>query len=182
MTDTTTPAGDDVLNLQLLQAQLADAQAEVEALKKQLAENEPGALKELAARAQADLQNARDRLEREAQEMRQFAASGVLVKLLPVIDNFRLAFEHLPSELAGHEWVKGISAIEGEFMKILTDLGVEVIAQTSVPVDTARHDVLQAMPGPEGQVLQVLSAGYALHGRVLRPAKVMVGSGEQQAA
>ena len=42
----------------------------------------------------------------------------------------------------------------------------------------AKHEVLTVGPGGEGKILEVLEDGYELHGRVIRPAKVRVGSGE----
>jgi len=57
-------------------------------------------LKELAARAQADLQNAKDRMQREGEEIRKYALENTLLSLLPTIDNFQRAFDHLPEELA----------------------------------------------------------------------------------
>ena len=71
---------------------------------------------ELAGRAQADLQNAKDRMQKEGEELRKFALENTLLLLLPTIDNFQRAFEHLPEDLEGNEWVGGVIAIEKDLM------------------------------------------------------------------
>lgn len=134
-------------------------------------------LKDMAARAQADLQNAKMRMEKEAQEIRSFAMQGLIEKLLPTIDNFQRAFDHLPEELAGHDWVKGLQATEQQLMRDLESVGLKKIEAAGMPVDTQRHEVLQAAEGDADTVVQVLENGYELHGKVIRPAKVVVGNG-----
>ncbi|MFA7682232.1 MAG: nucleotide exchange factor GrpE [Candidatus Peribacteraceae bacterium] len=133
--------------------------------------------KELAGRAQADLQNAKDRLQREAQDMRKYALENTLLQLLPTVDNFQRAFAHLPPDLQDHEWVKGVSAIEQELIRNLQTMGLTKIECIGQPVDHTQHEVLQVGPGQEGMVTQVFEDGYMFNGKVLRPAKVQVGQG-----
>ncbi|TSC58287.1 MAG: molecular chaperone GrpE [Candidatus Peregrinibacteria bacterium Greene0416_19] len=147
-------------------------EAELTELKQQLAK-----LTDLAARSQADLQNAKARMEKDGGDMRRFATQAVLLRLLPVIDHFQRAFQHLPEDLKTHEWVKGVSAIEQDLMKVMTDLGLKRFDALGQPVDTARHDVVTVGPGKEGEILEVFEDGYELNGRVIRVAKVRVGDG-----
>lgn len=135
-------------------------------------------LTEMAGRAQAELQNAKIRMEREAKDMRQFALASFLLQLLPTIDNFRRAFQHLPKDLQQHEWVKGITAIEDDLMKRVQDAGLTRMECIGQPVDPERHEVLLEAPGEKGIILDVLEDGYELHGKVLRPAKVKAGNGQ----
>lgn len=132
---------------------------------------------ELAARAQADLQNAKQRMTKDREELGRFASEGFLRKLLPTIESFRRAWEHLPVDLVAHEWVKGMTAIEQQLMKALAESGLKRMASLGAPVDPVRHEVLMTGPGPEGKVTEVFEEGYDLHGRVLRPAKVKAGDG-----
>lgn len=148
-----------------LQAALAQAQAEADRLK------------DLAARAQADLQNAKGRIEREAGEARKFATENVMRRLLPTIDNFQRAFQHLPEELQAHEWVKGVTAIEQSLMGELQSLGLSRMSSLGQQVDARLHEVLQVVAGEADTILEVFEEGYLLHDRVLRPAKVKAGSG-----
>ena len=108
MTEDTTALED---RIKQLEAELKDAKQELDLLAKEnLAlqekanenyEESPEGLKELAARAQADLQNAKERMEREARDIRQFALESTINKLLPTIDNFTRAFCTLARRFRG---------------------------------------------------------------------------------
>jgi len=134
-------------------------------------------MKELAGRAQADLQNAKDRMQKEGEELRKFALENTLLLLLPTIDNFQRAFEHLPKDLEGNEWVGGVVAIEKDLMGKLNALGLEKIECLNENVDPQKHEVLKTGSGEEGKVIEVFEDGYMFNGKVLRPAKVKVGDG-----
>src|SRR3989344_9609852 len=129
-------------------------------------------LTELAARAQADLQNAKMRMGKDREELGKFAGETIIHRLLPTIDNFQRAFQHLPDDLKHHEWVKGVCAIEQELVKHMTEMGLKKIDALGKPVDASKHEVLMTGPGEEGKVIEVFEDGYELHGKVLRPAKV----------
>lgn len=139
-------------------------------------------LTELAARAQADLQNAKGRIERDAEDLRRFAAEGVLRHFLPTIDNFQRALQHLPFALSEHEWAKGIRAIEQELLRQAGELGLKKFSPLSQKIDLSRHEVLLTGPGGADTVIDVLEDGYELHGKVLRPAKVKAGDGSAPAS
>jgi molecular chaperone GrpE len=149
---------------------------EYEALKK-----ESERLREIAGRAQADLQNAKDRLERERQDVAKFALAGAMTKMLPTLDNLQRAFLHLPDDLKSHEWVKGIVTIESDLMRMLGDLGLRRMESMGQSLDPTRHEVLQTGAGGQGKVIEVFEEGYEFNGRVLRPAKVRVGDGSAAA-
>ncbi len=134
-------------------------------------------LTDAAARAQAELQNAKIRMQKEADDTRKFASEMFLLRLLPTIDNFRRAFAHLPPDLASHEWVKGIQAVEQDFMRQVQEVGLRRIDALGEDVDPARHEVLMEEEGEPGKVVGVIEDGYELHGKILRPAKVKAGRG-----
>lgn len=136
-------------------------------------------LTDVAGRAQADLQNAKARMVKDDEERRKFAAEFVLQRLLPTIDNFQRAFQHLPEDLKNHEWVKGIFSVEQDLMKQLSALGLKRMESLGKPVDPNVHEVLMTGPGEEGKVIEVFEEGYELNGKVMRPAKVKVGAGKQ---
>jgi molecular chaperone GrpE len=147
--------------------------AELEAAKAEAAR-----LKDIAGRAQADLQNAKQRLEREAADMRSYAAEGVILRILPTLDNFQRAFGAVPKDIAGHEWTKGVTSIEQDLFKQLSELGLRRMESLGATVDPATHDVITVGPGPEGTVVEVFEEGYLLNGKVIRHAKVRAGNGE----
>ena len=135
--------------------------------------------KNLAARAQADLQNAKARIEKEGDDMRKFATESMIRRILPTLDNFQRAFLHMPKDLENNEWVRGVAAIEQDLMRQMTDAGLQRMQSLGAAADTARHEILSVGPGEEGKVTEVFEEGYELNGKVLRPAKVKAGNGEQ---
>jgi molecular chaperone GrpE len=159
--------------------QAADNSVEAE-LAKRVAElsEQVQKLTESSARAQAELQNAKIRLEKEAMELRAYASEATLIKLLPTIDNLQRALKHIPADIASNEWVKGIVAIEQDFLRQVGNMGLKRFESLGQPVDPNRHEVLMAAAGKADTVVEVLEDGYELHGKILRPAKVKVGNGE----
>jgi len=133
--------------------------------------------KEVASRAQAELLNAKSRMEKESNELRKFVAEAVMLKLLPTIDNLQRAVQHLPEELEDNEWVKGVVSVEQELMKQLEALGLKRFESLGTPIDPEHHEVLMKGEGEEGTVIEVIEDGYELHGKVIRPAKVKAGGG-----
>lgn len=180
-------SNDSPLELQVLQKQLEDLQAQIAAMTGELdaAKAEAAKMKDLAARSQADLQNAKARVERERLELSAFALEAMLKKLLPTIDSFQRAFQHLPEDLKNHEraspeileWVKGVTAIERQLLKELEGAGLKRMSSFGTKADPQRHEVLQQGPGEKDAVTEVFEEGYELAGKVLRPAKVKVGDG-----
>lgn len=138
-------------------------------------QNDLAAMTETAKRALADLQNFKRRTEEERAELQVYANMKLLQTLFPALDNFGRAFASIPEELKTNEWVKGVQAIEANLLTALTNLGLEVIEQTGVPVDPNKHEVLLQGNGPAGQVTQVFEKGYLYNGKTIRPAKVQVG-------
>ena len=170
-----------------LSAKVAAMQADdskISELQKKIAELEEQMKKysETASRAQAELANAKMRLEKEAMEMRMFASETVLKKLLPTIDNLQRALKYLPKEIAQNEWVKGIVALEQALIKEVGNLGLTRFESLGKPLDAQRHEVLMQGPGEAGKVTEVLEDGYELHGKIIRPAKVKVGDGSSNTA
>lgn len=129
-------------------------------------------------RTAAEFQNTRKRQDRLLQESLERATQRLLTKLLPVQDDFNLAFQNLPSELSQEEtaWVDGFQRIRDKLADILTDEGVTAI-ETSGPFDPSRHEAVTNEPNGEvesGHIIATLRTGYELKERVLRPALVRV--------
>ena len=135
--------------------------------------------KDVAARAQADLQNAKARMEKDRSDMAKFAGEGVIARLLPTLDNFHRAFAQIPADLQGKEWVKGVQAIEQDLMKQMAAAGLTRMQSLGQTVDPLKHEALMTGPGEEGKITEVFDEGYELHGKVLRHAKVRVGDGSK---
>jgi molecular chaperone GrpE len=129
-------------------------------------------------RTAAEFQNTRKRQERLLQDSLERATQRLLVALLPVQDDFSLAFQNLPETLTQEEmaWVDGFQRIHGKLSGLLNDEGVKAI-EADGPFDPARHESVTNEPSEEvqsGHIIATLRTGYVLKDRVLRPALVRV--------
>jgi len=130
------------------------------------------------ARAQADFQNSRRRLEADKEQAVQYANSALILSLLPVIDNFERALTVDPAKTDAASIQKGLQLVHDQMLAVLKGQSVSEIApQPGEPFDPNLHQALMQQPGDqytEPTVTQLLQKGYALHGRTLRPAQVAV--------
>jgi molecular chaperone GrpE len=162
-------------------------EAEVEALRAELA-----ALKDQALRIAADAENTKRRTEREANDARAYAIQKFARDLLGVADNLQRAMQHAPTD-AADPLVKnlaiGLQLTEKELMGAFERNGLKKIDPVKgAKFDPHQHQAMQEQPSAEvgaGSVLQVIQPGYELFGRLLRPAMVIVaakGAGGAEAA
>ena len=134
-------------------------------------------LYEKLARAQADFQNSRKRIQAEADQRLQYANASLIKSLLPVIDNFERALAQDPDKTDTRSLLKGMQIVHDQWLNVLKQQQVQEIApQPGEPFDPTRHEALMQQPSDfdEGSIVQLLQKGYALHDRTLRPAQVSV--------
>lgn len=128
-------------------------------------------------RTAAEMQNYRQQVERDKIEFVKFACEKALASLLPVLDNFKRASAHLPEDLKNNDWAKGVTAIEIQFEEILDGLGLKKISiKSGEDYNPNQHEVVATTAGEKNKIIDVLEDGYELNGKILRPAKVRVGS------
>ena len=133
-------------------------------------------------RAQADFINYKRRVEQERQEFSRTASAGVILSLLPVLDDLERALEAMPTAKGGKQgWAEGIRLVARNFRAALEAQGVTEIKALGEPFDPNFHEALRQDRGQEGMVIEEYQRGYLLGERVLRPAKVAVGNGEEAA-
>ena len=131
-------------------------------------------------RLAAEFQNSKRRQERQLGDAIDRAGSHIIQQLLPVIDDFDLAFGNLPAELTDEEsgWVDGFRQIQKKLVNILTEQGLTPI-RAEGEFDPNLHEAITSEPHDDiesGHIIQTLRAGYEYKGRVLRPAMVRVAS------
>ena len=155
---------------------------EIEAIQKQLTEEKAKAEANLTGwqRAQADFINYKRRSEQEISDMMQFANASLILSLLPVMDDFERAFTSHQNgkEVLDTAWVEGMRLIEKKLKATLEIQGLLPIKARDEPFDPRLHEAVREGNGKEGFVVEEIQKGYKLHEKVLRPAKVMVGTGE----
>jgi molecular chaperone GrpE len=155
---------------------------DIESLKKALAEEKARAEGYLASwqRAQADFINYKRRTEQEREEFGKFANAMLMLNLLPILDDLERALASVPSKLAKLSWVEGMRLIERKLWASLEAQGLSQIKAVGEPFDPNLHEAAMQGKGKEGIVVEELQKGYKLHDRVIRPAKVVVGNGEEK--
>ncbi|MBF1035939.1 MAG: nucleotide exchange factor GrpE [Parvimonas sp.] len=131
-------------------------------------------LKNQLLRLQADFVNYKNRTEREKSNSIILANEGLILKLLPVLDNFNRAFAHVN---LGDDAVKGFVMIKDQFESILKSEMVEEIESDGATFDPNLHNAVmtESKEGVEsGIVLETFEKGYKIKDKVIRPSMVKV--------
>ncbi len=160
-----------------LESTLADLQARIQQL-----EQESASYKDSYLRAAADLKNFKRRTEEERANLIRNATARLIMKLLPVLDDFDLAMQHVPPEVAETPWFGGMEGMYRKLQLVLESEGVTPIEALGQPFDPHFHEAVMhepAGPGQVGKVTADLRRGYTLHDKVVRPSMVKVGQEEQ---
>jgi molecular chaperone GrpE len=132
-------------------------------------------------RAQADFINYKRRIEEERAEFNSFANANLILAMLPVIDDLERAIEAMPSRVAKSEWGEGIKLVLRKFQTVLQGMGVIPMISIGETFDPNIHEALRQSSGPEGVIIEEFQKGYMMGAKVLRPAKVVIGNGEEEA-
>lgn len=126
----------------------------------------------------AESQNMRKRLESEKEQAVQYANQTLIRALIPTIDNFERALAVDPAKTDAATVLKGLQLVHDQMMKEFEKQNVEIIdPKPGTPFDPTQHEALMQKEDSKlksGQVAQALTKGYALKGRTLRPASVMI--------
>lgn len=141
---------------------------------------EAARLKDLALRAQADLDNYRKRAIRDKEDSIRYANASLLEKLLPILDNFELGLDAARSAPDTASIVQGMAMVEKQLQDFLKSQGVEPIPAEGEVFDPARHEAVaqeSSASVPEGHVVRLLRKGYKLRDRLLRASSVTVSKG-----
>ena len=154
----------------------------IETLKQALAKEKVKAEANLAnwQRALADFMNYKRHSEQERGETTKFANTVIMFNLLPILDDLERAFASISSHLAKLSWVDGIRLIERKLRASLEAQGLSQIKAQGEPFDPKLHEATMHSKGKEGIVIEETQKGYKLHDRVIRPAMVIVGDGEEK--
>ena len=139
-------------------------------------------------RLRADFENHRKRTDREREDLRRTAASGLVRDLLPVLDNLERVASHFP-ENCPEEFSRGLTLVLKQFQDAMGQAGLEAVEAEGKPFDPAFHEACAMVLTddlPPNRVVDVIQRGYTMAGKLLRPARVRVsiapaGEGDQHA-
>jgi len=132
----------------------------------------------LAQRTQADFENYRKRVAREAAAAQERGACSLAKELLPALDNLDRAIEHADQD---DPLLQGVRLVRSELAAALARAGIESFSPAGEPFDPEVHEAVataaQAPGGkPSGTVVEVYQPGYRLGASILRPARVVVAA------
>lgn len=156
--------------------------ADIEQLRGELQATNARAEEYLAGlqRERAEFSNFRRRTAEERQAMLGLAGEDLIRKVLAIADDFDLAIDNRPDELAESSWVEGVAAIDRKLRALLESEGVTPVeAAAGTPFDPREHEAIVNVPGTgraEGEIVDVVRRGYKLRDRILRPALVAVAA------
>lgn len=155
---------------------------EIEELQKALAEEKSRSEANLAGwqRTQADFVNFKRFVEQDKAETCKYANAGLLTVILPILDDFERALASIPEEASSQVWMEGFNLIHRKFKDALVKQGVTQIQALGMEFDPHFMDALGSAKGKKDIVIQEVERGYKIQDKVIRPARVIVGNGEEE--
>ncbi|MCS6759768.1 MAG: nucleotide exchange factor GrpE [Candidatus Devosia euplotis] len=144
-------------------------------------------LKDRVLRTVAEMENLRKRTEREVSDTRTYAIAGFARDMLSATDALSRALMMLPAEVresgdaTTKTLIEGIELAEREMQRLLAKHGVKPIEAQGEKFDPHKHQAMfevSDLSQPEGTVVRVVQAGFAIGDRILRPAMVGVAKGD----
>lgn len=147
------------------------------------AQEEAASFRDLALRAQAEAENIRRRAARDVEQAHKFALEKFAGELLPVLDSIEKAVEAAGALAEGEDtkaMAEGVSLCHRLFLDTFGKAGITPIDPHGEPFDPEQHQAMAMIDAPNAapnSVVDVLQKGYALNGRLLRAAMVVVAKG-----
>ncbi|WP_257284535.1 nucleotide exchange factor GrpE [Endozoicomonas sp. SESOKO1] len=150
-----------------------DSAKRIEELEEQLAQ-----AKDQALRAHAEAMNTKRRAEQDVEKAHKFALEKFVNELIPVVDSLEKGIESAEQGEGQHEtMLEGMRLTHKQLLDALAKFSVEQVNPEGQPFDPNFHQAISMVPNPDMEpntVMNVFQKGYTLHGRVIRPAMVVV--------
>jgi molecular chaperone GrpE len=130
----------------------------------------------LAQRTQADFENYRKRVARDAASAKERGIAALARELLPALDNLDRAIEAAEAE---DPLLEGVRLVRAELAAALARVGIESFSPAGERFDPEQHEAIAQQPIQgiqSGCVAEVYQAGYRLNGTIIRPARVVVAA------
>lgn len=165
---------------EFLRTVLTDKAAKGETVDKKALEEKQGQIEELherILRIQAEFNNFKKRIDRDKVDIVRFANENLLLALLPIVDNLERALAHARATNDREAVIDGVELILRQMFDTLATKGLRRMESEQEWFDPAFHEAMATMEVEQvepGRVVSQYERGYLLHGRLLRPAKVIV--------
>ena len=134
-------------------------------------------LQERLLRSQAEMENFRRRTQKESQDAARYQSVPLIRDLLPFMDNLQRAIDAAEQTGDTQKLIEGIKMVSVQLEQVLNSHNAEKIDPAGQSFDPNEHEALSQVPSPDHEpmtVIQVVEAGYRIHERIVRPAKVIV--------
>ncbi|MBX9852915.1 MAG: nucleotide exchange factor GrpE [Cytophagaceae bacterium] len=153
----------------------SDKKGETDLLQKEVEE-----LKDKYLRLYSEYENFRRRTSKEKSDLIKTANEDVLISLLPVLDDFERALKAINESKEGGAVKEGINLIYNKLYKTLEAKGVKPMQTVGQEFNSELHEAITQAPAPsedmKGKVITEVEKGYYLNEKVIRFAKVIIGS------
>jgi len=130
-------------------------------------------------RMMAEFDNYRKRTLKERMDLLKTASEGVLVDMLPLVDDFERGLKAMETSEDVQAVKDGVELIYNKFLAFLLSKGVKSIPTENEVFDTEFHEAITTFPAPsedlKGKIIDCASKGYTLNEKVIRFSKVVVG-------
>ena len=132
-------------------------------------------------REKADFINYKQKELDRLQELILSVKEGFALEMLPVIDNFSLAEKAIPEAEKSNNSIKGLLLIKKQLEGILKAIGIEEIDSVNQKFDPSLHEAVEEIQGEEeGMIIEEIEKGYKTKEKIIRPAKVKIGKGNNK--
>ncbi len=127
-------------------------------------------------RSRADFLNYKKEEIKRFEKIINFANQGMILKVLPLLDNLYLAEKNLPENLKKNQYVQGLLQIKIQLENLLKNQGVEPLEVIGKQFDPQFHEVVEEIESDKeiGIIVEEIQKGYLINQNLLRPAKVRV--------
>ena len=159
----------------------ADSTAETDNIENELKEtmSKLAEMQDKYIRLSAEFDNYRKRTLREKMDISKYAGENLLLKIIPLMDDFERALKHMEDASDCAAMKSGIDLIYGKFNEFLMQNGIKEIEALNSNFNVDIHEAVAKVPVPEedqkGKVVDVIQKGYYIQDKVLRFSKVVVG-------
>ena len=127
----------------------------------------------------AEFDNYKKRTSKEKLDLMQSAGKDVIIKLLPILDDFDRALSYMKEIPDDNPVKQGLDLVSNKFKKTFEQLGVKELEVIGQPFDPEFQEAIISIPAPsddlKNKVLDVIEKGYLMNDNVIRFAKVVVG-------
>ncbi|MFW5872448.1 MAG: nucleotide exchange factor GrpE [bacterium] len=156
-----------------------DEEQDEQPSKETLLEKELNEYKDKYIRLSAEFDNFRKRSLKEKIELTKTAGEDMILKLLPVMDDFERALHNIGKAQDVESLTQGVELIFLKFKDLLNQKGVKEIEAMNQDFDMDVHEAITKIPAPEeklkGKIVDVIEKGYMMNDKIIRYPKVVVG-------